>query len=323
MNFLFFDIECASVSKNFAKICAFGYVLCDEQFNIIKKEDILLNPQGGFHLTDRKGSKGLVLPYEYSDFKKYPTFPAMYDKIKELLESSENIVLGHSTLNDIKYLNLETKRFKLPSFKFSFSDSQIIYMSYINNFTRQLGLGGIAAELGVEFTAHRAMDDAYATMKIVEAMCKVKGTDYFTLVKNLGVECGYIKNYNISAPTSQGEKKYLEDKERQKQELSRLRIKLFNYVSRKKSKRDGKYFGKVFCFASDIEDNLNVAKELIDKIYLCGGTYVHHTSKCNFFVADIEDKTPRTLAVLRRPEINAVTLAQLEEMLNAAIDSTP
>ena len=67
MNLVFFDIECASVNKTTAKICAFGYVVCDENFNIIKKEDILVNPKGKFHLTDRKGDKGIVLPYAYEE----------------------------------------------------------------------------------------------------------------------------------------------------------------------------------------------------------------------------------------------------------------
>ena len=70
MRYLFFDIECSVVSKTMAKICAFGYCLTDEQFHILKKEDILINPRGGFHLTDRKGDRGLVLPYKYEDFKK-------------------------------------------------------------------------------------------------------------------------------------------------------------------------------------------------------------------------------------------------------------
>ena len=74
MNLVFFDIECASVYKTTAKICAFGYVLCDEHFNIIKKEDILINPKGKFHLTDGSGEHGLVLPYEYSEFKITPYF---------------------------------------------------------------------------------------------------------------------------------------------------------------------------------------------------------------------------------------------------------
>ena len=126
MKLLFFDIECASVFKNTAKICAFGYCLTDETFRILEKEDILVNPQGGFHLTDRKGTQGLVLPYEYEDFKKYPTFPQSEPRIRALLEDADTLPAGHATMNDVKYLNLETRRFSLPSFLFSFADTQFI-----------------------------------------------------------------------------------------------------------------------------------------------------------------------------------------------------
>ena len=47
--YLFFDIECACVFKDTAKICAFGYRLTDEHFNILEKEDILINPKVKFH----------------------------------------------------------------------------------------------------------------------------------------------------------------------------------------------------------------------------------------------------------------------------------
>ena len=30
MEYVFFDIECACVYKNVAKICVFGYFVCDE-----------------------------------------------------------------------------------------------------------------------------------------------------------------------------------------------------------------------------------------------------------------------------------------------------
>ena len=148
MKLVFFDIECAGVHKTYAKICAFGYIVCDENFNILEKEDILINPRGRFELTDRKGEKGIVLPYEYGDFKKQPPFPKVYDKIKRLLEDRDSIVLGHAVLNDVKYLNLETKRFNLPSFKFEFADSQLIFMTLKNDFSHQFGLEHIAAELG-------------------------------------------------------------------------------------------------------------------------------------------------------------------------------
>ncbi len=197
MNLLFFDIECASVYKNTAKICAFGYVLCDEHFNIIKKEDILINPKGKFHLTDGRGEHGLVLPYDYGEFKNYPLFPQVYKRIRELLEDKNNLVFGHATLNDVNYLNLETRRFKLPSFEFDFSDTQLMYMTSINDFSRQFGLEYITKDLDVEFTPHRAADDAYATMRVMQALCKKhsctgaeidnvlsirRGSDYFYII---------------------------------------------------------------------------------------------------------------------------------------------
>ena len=48
MKYVFFDIECACVYKNVAKICVFGYCVADEEFNILEKEDILINPNGKF-----------------------------------------------------------------------------------------------------------------------------------------------------------------------------------------------------------------------------------------------------------------------------------
>lgn len=46
MKYVFFDIECACVYKNTAKMCAFGYVVTDGKFQVIEREDILLNPKG-------------------------------------------------------------------------------------------------------------------------------------------------------------------------------------------------------------------------------------------------------------------------------------
>ena len=174
MNLVFFDIECASVHKTTAKICAFGYVVCDEQFNIIKKEDILINPKGGFHLTDRKGEKGLELPYDYSEFKKHPPFPAVYSFVRRLLEDDDSLVFGHAIMNDVKYLDLETRRFHLPPFSFEFLDSQLMYMTHIGDFSRQFGLEYITENLNVDFTPHRSAADPYATMKIVEEPCRIR-----------------------------------------------------------------------------------------------------------------------------------------------------
>ncbi|MDE7439490.1 MAG: 3'-5' exonuclease, partial [Clostridia bacterium] len=316
MSYVFFDIECASVNKTTAKICAFGYVVCDEKFNIIKKEDILINPRGGFHLTGRNGQKGLVLPYSYSEFKKYPPFKQSYNFIKSLLEDKNNVILGHSILNDVKYLNLETKRFHLPSFDFQFFDSQLMYMSYSGDFSHQSGLESIAVNLGVEFTPHRAVDDAYATMRVVEAICKAENCTFDELIKTYGLTRGRIKNYNIYSPSSSGIKTYNKKMSEEKRERSKKRIEFFNYVSRKKSKRGGKFSGKIFSFSRAIEDDVPFAKQLCDEIYAQGGRYSHHLSGVNFYICDEGDDTQRTVNAQSVQSITVTDVDGLRKMLN-------
>lgn len=315
MNFVFFDIECASVNKTSAKICVFGYVMCDEKFNIVKKEDILINPKGGFHLTDRKGSKGLVLPYQYSEFKNYPPFTKVFPFIKSLLENRDNVILGHSILNDVKYLNLETKRFKLPSFDFQFLDSQLMYMSYSGDFKKQCGLEHIANELGVEFTPHRAVDDAYATMKVVEALCKAEQCSFEGLVRLYGLCRGRIKNYCMYSPTSAGVKTYKKKVSEEKRERSQRRIEFFNYISRKKLKRGGRFYGKVFSFSKDLEDDTEFAKSLCDGIYDAGGRYTHRLIDCNYYVCADGDDTQRTESARNMPQITILNIEGLRDLL--------
>ena len=233
MKYLFFDIECSVVSKNVAKICAFGYCLTDEKFNILEKEDILINPQGGFHLTDRKGTQGLVLPYEYANFKKYPTFQEKADKIYSLLQDRDTLVSGHATMNDVKYLNFESKRFNLPPFDFAFADTQFVYMNRIGEFSRQFGLGSISQELGVEFTAHRAVDDAYATMKVAEAMCKEEGLTFLELLEKYQITLGKIQNYEITQTTSTAFVEYKKAQEKRKEEREKLKAEFHIFADTK------------------------------------------------------------------------------------------
>lgn len=315
MKFIFFDIECAGVHKTYAKICAFGYVVCDEKFNIIEKRDILINPKGRFELTDRKGDKGIVLPYDYAEFKNYPKFNAVYPEIKALLEDKDSLAVGHAVLNDVKYLNLETRRYKLPSFKFSFADSQMFFMAAKNDFSRQFGLEHIAEDLGVEFTPHRAADDAYATMKIVEAMCKKYDCDFTGLTAMLGFTAGKIAGYNVTPPQCAGFKKYKQDKNRAKEERAKKRVKFNNNITKKRVKRGGRLAGKRFNFSRRIEDDIAVSIPLVDKIYDLGGSYKQRVEECNIYVAGDGDETDRTKKASAAGK-QIISLSQLKELLN-------
>lgn len=80
MNFLFFDIECAnSYGKHFS-ICSFGYCITTENFKIIKKEDIVINPESKFEkrLLTKNSDCPLAYPEEF--FKQQPNFDFYYKK---------------------------------------------------------------------------------------------------------------------------------------------------------------------------------------------------------------------------------------------------
>ncbi len=290
MKYVFFDIECACVYRNVAKMCAFGYVVTDEKFNVLAREDILLNPKGKFHLTGRKGGEGLVLPYEYEDFKKYPVFPAEYKRIKALLEDADAIVLGHATMNDVNYLNLETKRYKLPSFRFEFHDTQFFWMNTEHDFSRQVGLGVMAEALAVDFTPHRAVDDAYATMRVCEALCKREGVDVKGLIARYRIRGGKIADYRILKENSAGLKQYLADRAREREEYHRAHEEFYRYVNKymHRRKKGGALEGKVFCFAKDVETDVPMSVKLVASIFNSGGKYTSHPADCNVYIARSE-----------------------------------
>ena len=295
MKYLFFDIECSVVSKNAAKICAFGYCLTDEKFNILEKEDILINPQGGFHLTDRKGTQGLVLPYEYAKFKEYPTFLETSEKIYSLLEDKDTLVAGHATMNDVKYLNFESKRFSLPSFHFRFADTQFVYMNRIGNFSRQFALGSIASELGVDFVAHRAVDDAYATMKIAEAMCKAEGMNFSQLLEKYEITLGKIENYEIEQGFSTSSIAYKQWLEEQKTEREKKKTEFYRFVDKEKRKREkeGKLKNKNVCFSHPLEIELPLSKKLLQSAFAEGAYFTSHAENCDVYVCFEGETGPR------------------------------
>ena len=317
MRYLFFDIECAGVYKDVAKICAFGYCLTDASFRVLEKRDLLINPQGRFHLTDRKGQNGLVLPYKYEDFKSYPTFSQYADEITALLQAEDVMVFGHAVLNDVKYLNLESKRFSLPSFCFSFWDTQFLYMHRINDFSRQFGLGTIVNELQIDFVAHRAVDDAYATMKVAEALCKEENVGLEALLEKYGVVAGKIENYEITSPTSAVFAKYKADREKAKEKREKARVDFHVFADREKRKRnkEGKLKNKHVCFSHGLEI-LPHATILLKKAFEQGAFFTYRAEECDVYVAMADENGARVQSA-RNGKAHVVTVEEFTALLES------
>lgn len=319
MNFLFFDIECAGVTKTEAKICAFGYCLTDEQFNIKVQEDILINPLGRFALTDRKGEKGLVLPYDYSAFSKYPNFKKQYPKIAALFAEAD-MCIGHAIGNDVRFLNLETKRFRLPYLSFSFLDTQFLYMNKMKIFDHAPGLGSIAESLSLEFVHHRAADDAFATMCIAKKLCDDEGVGLLELADKYGVISGRTENGLVRGCVSSASSDYKRGARKAKAERSSGRIILSHYLDKvpfraaKSERKSSELEGKIFHFTGAIEGDLSRAKNYIYRIYEKGGKYSMKFASSNIVVKkEGEDDLPCKQATESGKEV--IDEAALRELL--------
>ena len=304
------------MASDLAKICVFGYCIADENFNILQKEDILINPNGKFHLTDHGGT-GLVLPYDYDDFKKYPDFKKFYPKIKEILEGENKLVFGHAAINDVKYLNLETRRYKLPSFNFRFADTQILYMAMTETFDRQAGLESLTQIFEIDYTPHCAADDAYATMRIAQEMCERDACSLPELLEKYGIRFGKIENYQFGNCVSRRRSEYLSEKKREKRERGERRAKFNDFVYGYRVRPQSQELrGKRFSFSRSIEEDLPLAKNLVKEIVRRGGRYSLKLSGCNVFVeADNDDSVRRGAAQKLKEEGKIAEILTLSDFL--------
>ena len=120
-------------------------MLTDENFSVIEREDILMNPASKYDWYVLKN----LLSYTKAELAKHPKFSAHYEKIKSLLEDGETVVCGYSIVNDLKYLNSECKRYSLPPLRFSFLDVQTLADRYFES-KNQIGIERAYAMLEIE-----------------------------------------------------------------------------------------------------------------------------------------------------------------------------
>lgn len=321
--YLFFDIECASVNKTTAKICAFGYCLTDDSFHVVEQEDVLVNPHGGFHLTDRRGERGLVLPYDYDKFKSCPDFPQIADRLYRLLQDENTLVCGHATGNDVKYLNLETKRFSLPSFSFSFADTQYLYMCRKGDMRRQYKLETIASELGVEFTPHCAVDDAYASMKIAEALCREENTSLRALIEKYRICLGKIADYVITPVTSSAGKRVKEESRLRKESRARALAEFHRFADGFAGTRNkrGEWKKVRVCFSRQLEEDEKTSRTLLRELWAVGAKYAYKPSECDVYVCfESENGVRKQAAIDAGAEIFTPTQC-LEKIRDLSVES--
>jgi DNA polymerase III epsilon subunit-like protein len=269
MNYLFFDIECANCDNGIGKICSFGYVLCDNKFNILEKNDILVNPNAKFSYGVFS-KKFITLAYPQSEFICQPKFDILYPQIRDIIMRPDQIIIGHAVDNDVNFILGECERYSKPIFMYDFYDSQELYR-VITNSTMHKKLGDICVELDIEMkNAHQSDDDAEMTMLVTKALCENQQLSLPELLEKY--------------PTSQHKMNNLIIKHNLRKQFHLFK-QFINNSEKEKTIINENIKGFTFCFSRKIEmmDYSKIAS-IIQLILDCGGKYTCYVEKANYFV---------------------------------------
>lgn len=294
MNFLFFDIECCDGYH----ICSFGYVLTNENFEIIKKEDILINPEKPFKLARSGFDPNVKLAYPEYIFRVQKPFNIHFAKIKKLLLDPETILFGHSIGNDLLYLTMACERYDIKPLDLKAFDTQKMY-HLIDPEHEARKLEDTAKELGVDIShleEHKSCDDAEMTMYVAREICKKLNIDSLSIPV-------IFENCIVNGINKEGDFKY------------KLKKLLSKFPKRQK--------WPSICFSDTIELNdVNGRIELIKHILESGYDYTNSSSSCSYFVSNgivgnREIHCDQHIA--NGKKIKKITIEQLAELLNVDI----
>lgn len=321
MNYLFLDMECSNGND----ICSFGYVLADENFNVLQQNDVLINPESKFVLTNRAGTQGISLAYDKDEFYAAPKFPDRYEFVKSLVENPENFVVGFAVSNDAGFIRRACMRYSLPQLSFKFFDTQRLDAAIhnegnIRSLQKVIDLYGI--EQDEENILHKSDDDAFFTLEILQKMLEEIGMSLPEAIKAYPQCCGETADGNI---TFEGHSISNIDKMRKKDVIV-FRMNCAELKNRYAGTK-GVLSGKKISFERAFESkNYRKMIVLAEKIYSLGGRLCS-SHDCDLFVCTNAESTQAERAkqcgasLVSLPEFLSLT-GMTEEELSAAVEKT-
>ena len=314
MKYLAFDIEAANGYMP-SSICSIGVVIADEQFNILSRENIWINPKTKYNLNGTRANVGIDLHLDKDLLDASPDFSEVYDKVAGLLTDTQYVVVGHAVDSDVRMLNKACQRYHLPCINFQFVCSQLLYKLYKGD-KEVKGLNKIADEIGVTFCQHNSEEDAFASMMTLKYLVKDSGLTLQQLMEKYRVRVGINNNFEMSRSVSlmgQVSKKKLT-------QVAVERIK--EYVSTVK-KISNEYRDKAFCLARSLE--LSDSDELyavLQAIVQRGGRYTAKLFKCNVYVksgTSTEQDVMREKRVAELQEQGVLNVVTITDVLEGKI----
>lgn len=166
---LYFDMEFANGQVP-GSIYSIGYLITDERFRQKKPcVDVLINPECRWNnYVERK-----ILAYPKSEVEAAPAFPKHYKKLKKLF-SSVDIAVGFAVSNDVSALNRACARYGLEPILYRWFDVEKLCKLREEHRDAHGLAGCYRAWCGGKphDHSHRSDGDAYATMRVMEEICR-------------------------------------------------------------------------------------------------------------------------------------------------------
>lgn len=276
--YLFFDCECANCFDGIGKICSLGYVLADDELNVIEQEDLVINPETDFDWYLFSPKNKCKLAYSKDFFRTKPNFSAYYKRIKKLFTNGNTYVIGFAVMNDVGFINSACERYSEEYINYRAFDVEKLAE---RNFGCSKKLFDLAEFLECDTSllkSHKSVDDAMATLLIFKKICEKQQKSPEQLLKeNKDI---FITTEQVVAVT---------EERRYKKEMMEKIKKFYNKRSPNPIKKDfqGQKFElnkKVF---TDLERALNITK----RIYDGGGVILEHLKDSGNIVF-LDDQIP-------------------------------
>ena len=300
-SYLFFDCECANCFDGEGKICSLGYVLTDDEFNIIEKEDVVINPKCDFDWYILSPKNKCQLAYSKDYFRIQPDFAAYYKDIKKLFTTGNRKIFGFAVDGDVSFINTACERAGVDYIQFAAMD---IKPALENEFKEKMKLAEWCDYLKIDvsgFKAHRSVDDAEMTMLCCKALCEKLGITGDELYAKMH-ENVYSWDYMLDVM----------EERRIKKEFKAKIEKMMN----KKNPFPAKcsITGKQVEIDRNIMHDPESAYEIVKKIYDHGGMIVNKLNNNGYFI--IQSHIPSNVRQKYESRNNKVlTLDELDEVL--------
>lgn len=293
MRFLFFDLEYATSRGGECKICEFGYVVTNEQFRVIERENLIINPNIDRSEWDYRVVR-TILTRTIKEYEQNPIFTYYYDRIVRLIKGAD-FVIGHSLDGDAKALNDECKRYELPSIDYEFYDVKLFYKQFANT-TKDTGVLDILKQLNIkgEENAHDAETDAFNTMLELKGMLESLETSLQELIDLCPEVKDKSENYEIHSIQEARRRKEEEfmnnlsgdgTNDIFKNKINKRRYSQFLDNVKPQKKGGKKFKNKKVSISSNYEDHhfrqiLNIIQMIVNE----GGSFILKATEADIFV---------------------------------------